>query len=117
MDLQEIRQSLGQATPPVSLEPPLKALWHDAKGEWDQAHHIVQQGHDAASAWVHAYLHRKEGDSANADYWYRRAQRSPASAAFAEEWEHIVLTLLCEYGLQPEEIPNPGVRDLGRLER
>jgi len=57
------------------MQPPLKALWHDAKDEWDQAHNIVQQEDDAASAWVHAYLHRKEGDDGNAGYWYRRAKR------------------------------------------
>ena len=72
VDLQEFRQSLGRAAPPRGIQPPLKALWHDAKDEWDQAHNIVQQEDDAASAWVHAYLHRKEGDDSNAGYWYRR---------------------------------------------
>ncbi len=97
MDLQEFRQSLGQPAPPRGIQPPLKALWHDAKDEWDQAHNIVQQEDDAASAWVHAYLHRKEGDDGNAGYWYRRAQRPPASGALAQEWESIALALLCEH--------------------
>ena len=97
VDLQEFRQSLGQAAPPGGLQPPLKALWHDAKAEWDEAHNIVQQEADTASAWVHGYLHRKQGDNGNAHYWYRRAQRPPASGALAQEWEHIVRTLLCEH--------------------
>ncbi|MGH8659515.1 MAG: hypothetical protein ACREV4_13850 [Gammaproteobacteria bacterium] len=96
MDLQEFKQSLGQGEPPGGLQPPLKALWHDAKDEWEEAHNIVQQGHDAASAWVHAYLHRKEGDSGNAAYWYRRAQRPAAREALSQEWERIVWTLLGE---------------------
>ncbi|MGH8644931.1 MAG: hypothetical protein ACREX4_10925 [Gammaproteobacteria bacterium] len=106
VDLQEFRQSLGQAAPPGGLQPALKALWHDAKGEWEEAHNIVQQEADTASAWVHGYLHRKEGDGGNAHYWYRRAQRPPASGALAQEWEHIVRTLLCEHDPQPEEIPS-----------
>jgi len=97
VDLQEFRQSLGQFAPPRGIQPPLKALWHEAKDEWDQAHNIVQQEDDAASAWVHAYLHRKEGDDGNADYWYRRAKRPPASGALAQEWESIALALLCEH--------------------
>ncbi|MGH6634748.1 MAG: hypothetical protein ACRED0_00960 [Gammaproteobacteria bacterium] len=117
MDLQDFKQSLDKPAPPPRLQVPLEALWYDAKGEWDEAHNIVQQQNDTASAWVHAYLHRKQGDSSNADYWYRRAQRLRASGALAQEWEHIARTLLCEHEPQPEEIPNPEVRDLGRLDR
>ena len=40
----------------------LIALWHDAQGNWAEAHRIAQHVPGAAGAWVHAYLHRKEGD-------------------------------------------------------
>ena len=56
--------------------PPLAALWWAAKGNWDEAHKIVQDEETADAAWVHAYLHRVEGDLGNAGYWYRRAGTS-----------------------------------------
>ena len=44
------------------------------KGDWDQAHSIVQQhGADPTAAWIHAVLHKIEGDQDNSRYWYRRA--------------------------------------------
>jgi hypothetical protein len=39
--LDEFRQTLDAASPP-SLPPLLRALWHDAKGDWDEAHRIAQ---------------------------------------------------------------------------
>ena len=62
MHYQEFIDSLDRNTCPVELEPCLKALWYDAKGEWDTAHEIVQQIDDVTAARIHAYLHRKEGD-------------------------------------------------------
>ena len=61
------------------------ALWWAAKGEWDQAHKIVQDESDANSAWVHAYLHRVEGDLGNAGYWYRQAGQ-PVARILEAEW-------------------------------
>ena len=75
MDLAAFERSLDEATPPADLDPPLAALWWDAKQDWNRAHDLVAQDVSAAAAWVHAYLHRKEGDNANAGYWYRRAGR------------------------------------------
>lgn len=51
----------------------LQALQLIKKGEWDSAHHLVQDYSDPFSCHIHAYLHRIEGDLANANYWYRRA--------------------------------------------
>lgn len=51
----------------------LRALWYDLKGDWDEAHSIVQVMFDVEAMWIHAYLHRKEPDEWNAKYWYRRA--------------------------------------------
>jgi len=93
MNLETFRASLGGAEPP-GLDAPLRALWWDAKGEWDRAHDAAQEGADAASASVHAYLHRKEGDFSNARYWYARAGRSMPAGALEEEWTDLVQTLL-----------------------
>jgi hypothetical protein len=90
----EFRASLADAAPDATLSPPLAALWWAAKGEWDQAHKIVQDESDANSAWVHAYLHRVEGDLGNAGYWYRRAGQPVASGALEAEWDQIVSALI-----------------------
>jgi hypothetical protein len=86
---------LSAATPPP-VPPLLLALWHDARGEWEEAHRLAQDidSHDAA--WVHAYLHRKEGDVDNAGYWYGRAKQPVATDSLEVEWERIVASLLSE---------------------
>ena len=94
MDVQEFQDSLGDDRPPSGLDPALRALWHEAKGEWDEAHRLAQARDDEAGAWVHAYLHRVEGDDGNAAYWYRRANRPHATSALADEWREIVAALL-----------------------
>jgi hypothetical protein len=63
--LKEFRDSLANMSPP-SMSPPLTALWHDARGNWHEAHRLVQDVDNANAAWVHAYLHRKEGNIENA---------------------------------------------------
>ncbi|MGY4333664.1 aspartyl-tRNA(Asn)/glutamyl-tRNA(Gln) amidotransferase subunit B [Bradyrhizobium sp. LB7.2] len=65
--------SLDGAAPAPDLSAPLAGLWWAAKGDWDQAHKIVQDEGSREAAWVHAYLHRVEGDLGNAGYWYRQA--------------------------------------------
>lgn len=90
---EEFKATLEDSTPP-NVAPALLALWHDARGEWNQAHQVAQDVHDAAGAWVHAYLHRKEGDLSNAQYWYRRAGKPSASGALTTEWDHIVAELV-----------------------
>lgn len=79
-----------------ALSLPLQALWHDAQGDWDQAHAVCQAAGDRDGDWVHAYLHRKEGDLANAGYWYARARRSqpPASLSLEDEWTLLAGELL-----------------------
>jgi hypothetical protein len=93
MTLAEFKATLSVATPPL-VGPALVALWHDAKGDWDEAHRIAQDIEDATGAWVHAYLHRKEGDLANAGYWYRRANKPEARSTLEAEWDQIVTALL-----------------------
>ena len=90
----DIRATLSNAAPASDLAPPLQALWWAAKGEWDQAHKIVQDEDTADAAWVHAYLHRVEGDLGNAGYWYRRAGKPAAEDSLEAEWARIVSALL-----------------------
>jgi hypothetical protein len=92
--LADFRASLSDAAPAAGLEPPLSALWWAAKGQWDQAHKIVQDEASREAAWVHAYLHRVEGDLGNAGYWYRQAGQPAAKASLEAEWERIVSALL-----------------------
>lgn len=94
MTLHELRASLQQDAPPAGSPPLLAALWHDAKGDWNEAHRIAQDVEDENGAWMHAYLHRKEGDESNAGYWYRRAGRPHARTTLQEEWEEIATALL-----------------------
>jgi hypothetical protein len=48
---------------------------HLQKGEWDQAHAIVQDDESRLGCWAHGIVHMLEGDISNARYWYRRADR------------------------------------------
>ncbi len=90
----EFKASLSGAAPAPTLDAPLAALWWAAKGDWDQAHKIVQDEATADAAWVHAYLHRVEGDLGNAGYWYRQAARPVATGSLETEWERIASALL-----------------------
>jgi hypothetical protein len=93
VDVVAFRASLATPTPPGGLSGAARALWWDAKGDWEKAHHCAQEQDDEFGAWVHAYLHRKEGDAANAGYWYRRAGRSATTVTLASEWMEIVRAL------------------------
>jgi len=94
MDLTQFKETLSEDEPPEGLLRTLEALWRAAKGDWDGAHGLAQQGSGADSAWVHAYLHRVEGDLGNAAYWYRRAAREVCRDALGDEWDAIAAALL-----------------------
>ena len=96
MNPDDLLRSLDRPTPPPDLPPVLEALWHDARGDWDAAHEVVQSMASRAAAHVHAYLHRKEGDLPNADYWYRRAGVGRPDVGLAEEWRDLVVRLVDE---------------------
>lgn len=99
MELQAFKASLDGQAPPEGVSGSLKALWHQAKGDWHEAHRLAQAQDDEAGAWVHAHLHRVEGDDANAGYWYRRAGRPASTAALGDEWDEIAAALLsARYG-------------------
>ena len=90
----EFKASIVGAAPAPGLGAPVAALWWAAKGNWDQAHKLVQDEDTADAAGVHAYLHRVEGDLGNAGYWYRRASKPVAVGPLQTEWEAIASTLL-----------------------
>jgi hypothetical protein len=94
MSFADFQESTAGGVPPAGLSGPLRALWLDARGEWDAAHEAAQAAGGADGAWVHAYLHRKEGDEMNAGYWYARAGQPAATGEFAAEWAAIARALL-----------------------
>lgn len=94
MDAKRFRESTGQQMPPEGLSVPLSALWWDAKGDWETAHHLVDELETKEGMAVHAYLHRKQGASSNADYWYERAGRKFYRADLDAEWDALATALL-----------------------
>ena len=93
MNPDELLRSADRPTPPAGLSSAHEALWHDARGDWDAAHEVVQSLPTTAAAHVHAYLHRKEGDLPNADYWYRRAGVTRPAMSLDDEWRDLVVRL------------------------
>ncbi|HEY3234060.1 MAG TPA: hypothetical protein VGJ84_05060 [Polyangiaceae bacterium] len=94
MDLSAFKKSVAENAMPAGMSASLRALWVEARGDWDQAHQVAQDISDATGAWVHAYLHRKEGDESNARYWYSQAGQSPFRGSHDAEWDQIVTALL-----------------------
>lgn len=94
MNLSLFKESLSGNEPPHNSTVYLIALWHDAKGEWDKAHQLIQDVEDLNASWIHAYLHRKEGDAGNAGYWYSRAGKKRYDGSLDKEWEEIVAALI-----------------------
>lgn len=94
MTLEDFVRAVDASDAPAGIDGVLRALWLDARGQWDAAHRVVQEMDTQSAAWVHAYLHRKEGDEGNAGYWYRRAGKPHARTALDDEWRDIARTLL-----------------------
>jgi hypothetical protein len=94
MNFNQFKESFSESNPPDSISVYLKALWFDAKDDWEKAHTLIQDIEDTTAAWIHAYLHRKEGDTGNADYWYRRAGKKRPAILILEEWDDMVKALL-----------------------
>lgn len=90
MDIDTFIRSLSGNEPPHELNKILQALWKAEKGEWVEAHELVQDDPSRNAAWVHAYLHRVEGDQFNASYWYQRAGKPIYSGDLKAEWDAIV---------------------------
>jgi hypothetical protein len=96
MTLNDFKETLSRNDPPQNSSVYLMALWFEAKGNWDEAHHLIKDISDKNAAWIHAYLHRKEGDIFNAEYWYKRAgkKRPDVNLSLENEWEEIAEALL-----------------------
>jgi hypothetical protein len=90
----EFKSSLAQNEPPSSLEAPLRALWWDARGDWERAHAEVDELETRSGMMVHAYLHRKQGEAGNAAYWYHRTGQPSKESSFADEWAALLAELL-----------------------
>jgi len=89
MTYEHFIKSLALDSPPI-VSNELKALWYDAKGDWEKSHNIIQDIDSKDAALIHAYLHRKEGDIGNADYWYSRAGVKRKDWTLQEEWDDLV---------------------------
>ena len=96
MYVAEFKASIAEQVPPADLPAPLAALWWDAKGDWAQAHGLVDDLETVDGMAVHAYLHRKEGSASNADYWYQRAGRTYQRPTLDAEWTALVAGLLAK---------------------
>jgi hypothetical protein len=94
IDFSAFQDTLSAEQPPPGLSELLRALWLDAKGDFDAAHGIAQDVDTPDGARVHAYLHRKEGDLTNARYWYRTAGVSVESGSLSAEWKALVQRFL-----------------------
>jgi hypothetical protein len=92
--LTEFKASLNLERPGDGMDAQLQSLWYDGKGNWRQAHAMVDHLDGQDAAWVHAYLHRKEGDTGNADYWYHKARKVRPDIPLKTEWEQLVLHFL-----------------------
>jgi hypothetical protein len=53
MQYHEFMDSLAHDTCPAGLDPCLRALWYDARGDWESAHAIVQEQRGAPAARIH----------------------------------------------------------------
>ncbi|MEO1012005.1 MAG: hypothetical protein AAFX53_11910 [Bacteroidota bacterium] len=71
----DFTETLREQIPDAQWPEGLKALWYDAKDDWEASHDIAQEIHNSLGSWIHGYLHWKEGDIWNAKYWYRQTGR------------------------------------------
>ncbi len=94
MKVDEFKASVAHQEPPSGLSIPLVALWWDMKGDWTQAHSLIDELETKDGMAVHAYLHRKEWQLANSDYWYHRAGREFYRPVLSDEWQNLVTALL-----------------------
>jgi hypothetical protein len=90
MSLEEFRSSLSLTEPPAAFSLHERALWFAGKGNWEEAHEIVQEMNDRFSSRIHAFLHRQEGDISNAGYWYSKAGDVLPTLTMNAEWEDLV---------------------------
>ena len=69
---------------PTTDKKLLEALTLLERGDWQQAHTVVQAQETESACWLHGIVHLMEGDRENAQYWYKRAKRPFSSDAPSE---------------------------------
>jgi len=94
MQFEEFAKSVNNALPPENVNQYAMALWYDAKGDWQQAHNIIQDIENKTAYRIHGYLHRKEGENGNASYWYDKAGTELPQYSLEKEWEEIARDVL-----------------------
>ena len=92
--ISEFQKSLENSGPPGHWPEPLKALWYDARGNWEASHDIAQEMYSGMGSWIHGYLHWKEGDRWNAGYWYRKAGRPFPGHSLEDEFKILLQAAL-----------------------
>jgi len=70
-------------------EEHIQALDLASAGDWDGAHHLIQDYHDELASLIHGYLHREEGDLNNAHYWYSRVGQDIPENSLEEEFDRL----------------------------
>jgi hypothetical protein len=90
LSFEQFAASLQDPNPPVGLNVAATALWYAGKGNWHQAHTLIQDVEDKTAYHIHGFLHRQEGDRSNAEYWYRRAGKRMPATDTGEEWQDLV---------------------------
>lgn len=70
-------------------EEHIHALNLVSQGNWDGAHHLIQEHSDELACLIHGYLHREEGDLSNANYWYSRIGHDIPDNTLEEEYHRL----------------------------
>ena len=52
MTIEQFTASLAQTAPPAQLPPLLRALWHDARGDWNAAHRLAPASDSLEDEWT-----------------------------------------------------------------
>ena len=94
VSLEAFRAALKGRVPPRDWSASFRALWWEARGNWEASHNIAQELPTSWGSWLHAYLHRKEGDLWNAGYWYRRAGVTERRDSLDSEFGDLLEALL-----------------------
>ncbi len=91
MNVAELKASIVRdKVPPDQLTESGRALWLMGKGQWQEAHEIVQEMENAEGSWLHGLAHLYEGDVSNAHYWFHLAGRPAVPLRkHLELWEQI----------------------------
>ena len=97
MTLDDFELSLAGSAPPADLHPTLRALWHSAKGEWDEALNAISDDDSVEAAWVRGHIDRAQGDTARAPQSYAKV-RMPMPSTLPEIERRTITKVLIASG-------------------